>query len=436
MMRIAFIILLFNIPPLQAKPIEITLWHSMAGSLGAEIQALAKGFNQSQKNYVIKPIYKGDYIESLTSFAAAFRAKQPPSIIQIFEVGTSTVLKPKGIIKPVDELMQEQNIALPKDSFFPAIRAYYSEQGQLMAMPLNSSVPALFYNADALAKVGYTNATFPRTWNEFETLAAKLKKAGFSCVYTTAYPAWILIESFSAIHGLPLIDKTTKKAVYNHKIMINHLNRLKQWQHAHYFEYGGRTDDATILFTSGRCPLLSQSSGAYSGLAALVPFHIGVAALPLDTEAGLPRQTNVIGGAALWVVGGQSKEAYKGIALFFNYIAQPSVQQHWHENTGYLPLGIKGIYQQLAMDNKHPSLALAQSELGIINSQENTFSLKTPRLNAQNQIRIINDEELEAIFAGIKSPEQAMNDAVKRANHALLRFENNHAIHPLPLSKE
>ncbi len=117
------------------------------------------------------------------------------------------------------------------------MRAYYSEQNTLMAMPLNTSVPALFYKADALAKVGYTAKTFPKTWDEFETLAEKLKKSGFSCVYTSAYPAWILIESFSAIHGLPLIDPTTKKAIYNNRQIVNFLERLLRWQRLNYFAY-------------------------------------------------------------------------------------------------------------------------------------------------------------------------------------------------------
>ena len=420
-MRIFFFLIgIVLFAPIQAQPVEIVLWYSLAGHLGSEIQVLAKGFNHSQTDYVIKPVYKGDYIESLTSFAAAFRAHQPPALVQVFEVGTATMLAPKGIIKPVDELMREQGLTLPEDSFFPAVRAYYSEQSQLMAMPLNTSVPALFYNVDALKKVGYSPESFPRTWDEFEILAAKLKQAGFACVYTTAYPAWILIESFSAVHGLPMTDATTKKAIYNNKQVVNYLKRLRRWQRLHYFEYGGRSDDATILFTSGRCPLVSQSSGGYNSLSELVSFPVGIAAIPLDTAASPRRFNNVAGGAAIWAVAGQSPLVYQGIAQFFSYLAQPVVQQHWHKNTGYLPLGIDGIYKQLADESKRPALLLARSEL--IGNQVVAPML---RLGSQNQIRAINDEALESIFAGIKKPQQAMDDAVVRANHALLRFAHN-----------
>lgn len=409
------------ISTLQAKPIEILLWHSLAGNLGSALHSITNEFNQSQTTYTIKAVYKGDYIESLTSFAAAFRAHQPPALVQVFEVGTASMLLPAGIIKPVDALMQEAGLTLPTTSIFPAVRKTYSKDGQLMAMPFNTSVPILFYNADALAKVGYAKQLFPRTWDELERLAAKLKHAGFSCVYTTAYPAWILIESFSATQGLTLIDQNTHKALFNNQTLVHHLERILRWQRLHYFEYGGRADDATSLFTSGRCPLFSQSSGAYNGLAEWVPFKVGMAALPLEGRITDRRFNNVAGGAALWAAAGQSDLVYRGIARFFTYLADPLIQQHWHEATGYLPLGTVGVYKAMANKSHHPALQLAQQEF-----MDNTDTAPLlQQLGPLNKIRAINDEALETIFAGIKAPQQAMDDAVIQANHAIGRFLHN-----------
>lgn len=416
----ALILLQFFLSTSVAKPVELVLWHSLAGHLGEEMEQLAVNFNQSQKDYVIKLVYKGEYTEALTSFAAAFRAKQPPAIMQVFEVGSATMLHPKGVIKPVDELMQEQGLVLPKEHFLPAVRAFYSKSTQLQAMPFNTSIPVIFYNAEALAKVGYSKKSFPHTWEEMEILAGKLRQAGYNCAYTSAYPAWIQIESFLAIHGLPLIDREQSLAIYNHKVLINHLNRLKNWQKKHYFEYGGRASDATILFTSGRCVLFSQSSGSHNSLAELVKFPLGVAILPLDTKASLNRHNNVAGGAALWAIAGQKPIIYRGIAHFFSYLAKAEVQERWHQHTGYLPLGTTGLYALLAEKSRHPVLTLAQIDLGRVCDEQ--LSLHG---SPQNQIRAINDEALEAIFAGIKTPKRAMDDAVELANYALKRFVRN-----------
>lgn len=422
MIKLTFLIglLFFNIPSLFAKPIELVFWHGMAGHLGDEVRLLADDFNKSQSTYTIKPVYKGDYIETLTSFAAAFRAHKPPAIVQIFEVGTAIMLSPEGAIKPVDALMNEQGMSLPKDDFIQTVREFYSRNGQLMAMPFNLSAPVLYYNLDILAKVGYSKDNFPRTWAELEVLAERVKKSGYSCTYTTAYPGWVLFESFLAIHGLALTDGNPVRAAFNTPQLAHHFQRLKRWHDLGYFRYGGRVDDATILFTSGVCPLLSQSSGAYNSLSALVPFRLGVATMPLDTQVSKVRHANVAGGAALWAVGGQDAAHYKGIAQFFVFIARSEVQQRWHEHTGYLPLGLKGRYAPILQSSKHPALLLARTDL-----EDNLQTKPLKHDGPQNQIRGVNDEVLEAMFAGLISPTEALNEATSRANHILLRFARN-----------
>lgn len=406
--------------PLYAKPVELPLWHAMAGNLGDEVNALANDFNRSQKEYIVKPIYKGNYLENLNSFAAAFRAHQAPAMVQIFEVGTAIMLSPKGIIKPVGALMQEQGLTLPEEDFIPSVRDFYSANGQLVAMPFNLSVPIIYYNLDILAKAGYNAANFPETWDEMEVLAQKLKAAGYDCTYTSAYPGWVLVESYMAIHGLPLFTEHPLRSGLNTPKLISHFERLKRWHKAHYLRYAGRTDDATILFTSSACALLSQSSGSYNSLLAIAPFKLGVATMPLDTQVSPVRYANTAGGAAIWAVGGLTNKQYKGIALFFSFLAKPEVQKRWHEQTGYLPIGLKGIYAPIAQSSKHPNLALARIDL---NDTHLTRSLN--HLGPQNQLRSITDEVLEAMFADLMTSSQAVQEAASRSDHVLLRFGRN-----------
>lgn len=417
---ILFLFSLFNTMLAQATAVELVFWHGMAGHLGDEVRLLANDFNKSQQEYIVKPVYKGDYIETLTSFAAAFRAHQAPAIVQIYEVGTAIMLSPEGVIKPVDVLMKEQGMNLPKDDFIQSVREFYSRNGQLMAMPFNLSAPVLYYNKDILAKVGYNAANFPHTWDEMEVLAEKIKKMGYECTYTTAYPGWILFESFLAIHGLPITEANPVRAVFDTPQLAGHFQRLKRWHNLHYFRYGGRVDDATILFTSSVCPLFSQSSGAYNSLSALVPFQLGVATMPLDTQVSKVRHANVAGGAALWAVAGQNDVHYKGIAQFFKFISKPEVQKRWHEHTGYLPIGLKGKYASIVETSHHPALLLARTDL-----TDNLQSRSLKHLGPQNQIRSINDEVLEAMFADLISSKEALKESVERSNHILFRFARN-----------
>jgi sn-glycerol 3-phosphate transport system substrate-binding protein len=399
--------------PAIAAPLEIVFWHSMAGQLGDEVNRLTQQFNDSQTDYVVKPIYKGNYIESLTSFAAAFRAKRPPNLIQVFEVGTSVMQFPEGIIKPVEQLMHEQGIELPIEQILPAVRRQYSYRGQLMAMPFNVSIPVMFYNKEALAAVGVSIDSFPKTWRELEILAKHLHQAGFSCAYATAYPAWTLIASYQALHGL-----SDFHAASGNRQTQAHLTRMRRWQQKHYFEYGGPGDASTVLFTSGKCPIFSQSSGALAGLSKVTSFHIGVAPMPVDSAMGVRHFNNLIGGAAIWVVASENKPMDRGVAMYLAYLSQPKVQADWYENTGYLP------YYRLSEINlnqkSHSIMDIALRDLGQTN-----LAVNSSASGAENQIRTIHDQMLEAIFSGMLTVDEAMKRAEMRIRHALLRFRKN-----------
>src|SRR5256885_7485507 len=86
---------------------EIQWWHSMQGTLNDKVNELANGFNASQKEYKVVAIFKGQYPESMTAAIAAFRAGNAPHILQVFEVGTATMMGAKGAIKPAYQLMRK-----------------------------------------------------------------------------------------------------------------------------------------------------------------------------------------------------------------------------------------------------------------------------------------------------------------------------------------
>ena len=119
---------------------EVTFWHSMEGALGERVNEIVDNFNKSQSDYKITATYKGNYGESMNAGIAAFRAGQAPDIIQVFEVGTATMMYSKGAIKPIQEMSEEVGNPIDPAKFVPGIAGYYSEpNGKLASMPFNSS---------------------------------------------------------------------------------------------------------------------------------------------------------------------------------------------------------------------------------------------------------------------------------------------------------
>ena len=83
---------------------DIHMWIGISGQLADTVEAQAKQFNDSQGEFEVKVLRKGTYSEALTAAIAAYRQKNPPHIVQVFEVGTQTMLL-SGAVYPVQDLM-------------------------------------------------------------------------------------------------------------------------------------------------------------------------------------------------------------------------------------------------------------------------------------------------------------------------------------------
>jgi sn-glycerol 3-phosphate transport system substrate-binding protein len=413
-----------------AAPAKIQFWHGMGGELNDITNDLVKRFNDSQNKYVVEPVYKGTYDQVITASIAAFRARQAPHIVQVFEVGTATMMAAKGAIRPVHELMANSGVTLDTSSFLPAIASYYSTpDGKLLSMPFNCSTTVLYYNKDAMKKAGLDPEKFPATWPEVYEVAKKIKESGAAKFgYVSGWQAWVQLESFSTWHDVPFASKENGMAGLDTRLAVNsplhvkHVSFLKKMMDEGIMTYTGRKSEPINTFTNGEAGILTNSSGSYAAVKLGAKFDWGVAMIPYWPDvAGAPQNT-VIGGATLWVMAGHPKAEEAGIAEFFKFLLQPENQMNFHKITGYLPLTRDAfeLTQASGFYKENPG-----TDQGIL-----SLSLKQPTPNSKGlrlgnmvQLRDVEDEELEAVWSGKKSPQQALDDLVKRGNEILTRFQ-------------
>ncbi|HVN34225.1 MAG TPA: sn-glycerol-3-phosphate ABC transporter substrate-binding protein UgpB [Casimicrobiaceae bacterium] len=414
-------------PAAQAQT-EIQWWHSMTGKLNDKVDEIAAKFNASQSEWKVMPVFKGQYDESMTAAIAAYRAGNPPQILQVFEVGTATMMSAKGAIKPVYQLMSESGEKFDPKAFVGAVYGYYADtKGQLLSMPFNSSTQVLYINNDAFKKAGLDPKSPPRTWPEMAQAMEKLKASGAACAFTTGWQSWVQLESFSAWHNVPFASEQNgfggmnPKLEFNGPLQVKHIQNLADWGKKGLFTYKGRKDEPLSSFYSGECAMITTSSGSYSNIKANAKFDWSVATLPYYPDvAGAPQNT-IIGGATLWVMNQKDPKVYKGIAKFFTFLSSPEVQEDWHESTGYVPITLaayelakkKGLYEQ------RPGFDTAIKEL---NNKPPTPNSKGIRLGNFVQIRNIIDEELESVWSGQKTAKVALDSAVSRGNAEIERF--------------
>ncbi|MGA0595108.1 sn-glycerol-3-phosphate ABC transporter substrate-binding protein UgpB [Enterovirga sp. CN4-39] len=411
---------------------EIQWWHAMTGGNNEVVVKLAEEFNASQRDYKIVPTYKGSYPDTMNAGIAAFRAGNAPHILQVFEVGTATMMAAKGAVKPVFELMKDAGEPFDPKSYLPAITGYYSTaKGDMLSMPFNSSSMVMWINKDALKKAGLNGDQPPKTWPEVFDAAKKLKAAGYNtCGFSTAWTTWANIEQLSAWHNLPLstkangLDGFDTVLSFNGPLQVKHLQNLVELQKDKTFDYSGRTNAGEGRFTSGECPLFLTSSGFYGNVKGNAKFDWAAVPMPYYPDVQGAPQNSIIGGASLWVMGGKSAAEYKGVAKFFAFLSDTDRQAKLHQESGYLPI-TRAAYDKTKASgfyDKNPSLQTALIELTNKEPTENSRGL---RLGNMVQLRDVWAEEIESALVGQKSPKEALDSAVSRGNQMLRQFERS-----------
>lgn len=417
-------------PAFAADKAEVQFWHAMGGELGTLVDKFAADYNAGSNSCRINATYKGNYTENMTAAIAAFRAGEQPHIVQVFEVGTATMMaaEDKGAVYPVYKLMQDAGVDFDQSAYLPAVISYYTDtDNNLLSLPFNSSTPVLWYNKTALDAA---SVDVPTTWDEVEAAARALKANGVEKPFSMGWQSWTEIENFSAWHNLPMGTEENGFAslktefTFNNDAVVNHIQRIADMGQEGLFGYGGRRGDSRGQFVNGETALWINSSAYYGGFKTdIKDFEFGQTMLPLDTAVSEAPQNSIIGGATLWVLNGHQSDEYKCVADFFNYVSKPEQQAFWHQNTGYVPITTAAyeLSKEQGFYETDPGTDTAIKQL----------SLNTPTPNSKGirfgnfvQVRDIINEELEAVWAGDKTAREALDAAAARGNALLRKFED------------
>ncbi|ETR77689.1 sn-glycerol-3-phosphate ABC transporter substrate-binding protein [Afipia sp. P52-10] len=408
--------------------VEIQWWHAMTGGNNDIVNRLADEFNTSQSDYKVVPTYKGQYPDTMNAGIAAFRAGNAPHIIQVFEVGTATMMSAKGAIKPVYQLMKDANEPFDPQAYLPAVTGYYSTaKGEMLSFPFNSSSMVMWVNKDALKKANI--AEIPKTWPEVFDAAKKLKAAGYTtCGFSNAWATWAHIEQFSAWHNVPIgtkangLDGFDTELKFNSPLHVKHLQTLVELQKDKTYDYSGRNSASEGRFSSGECPIFLTSSGFYATARNSAKFDFVSAPMPYYPDVTGAPQNSIIGGASLWVMGGKKPEEYKGVAKFFAFLSDTNRQAKLHQESGYLPI-TKAAYAKTKADGFYEKNPILETPLKELTNKEPTENSRGLRFGNMVQMRDVWAEEIEAALNGTKTAKDALDAAVARGNQILRQFE-------------
>ena len=417
-----------------AEKTKIVWWHAMTAALGDEVNRIVDAFNQGQDAVELTAIYKGQYPDVLTANIAAFRAGQAPHLVQIFEVGTGSMLAAGKATKQVWELVKETGAEIDPKAYIPAVRGYYSlSDGRMASMPFNSSTAVMWYSKDAFRKAGLDPDKPPETWPEVVAVAKAIKDKNAAPVpMTTSWPTWIQLEQYSALHNLPFASKDDgfegldAQLEINSRAHVKHIERLLDMAKEGTFKYAGRDNAPDQLLVSGDAGIHFNSSAARGNMVKSAKYDWGMAYLPYDPEIIKTPLNSIIGGASVWAMTapGRTPAEYKAAATFLQFLGKPEIDAQWSQGTGYVPVTFAGfeLSQKQGYYDKNPGADIAVKQLARGDVTANSKGLRLGRLP---EIRNIIQEELEKALQGNQNAQQAMDSAVTRGNKVLRDFEKS-----------
>jgi sn-glycerol 3-phosphate transport system substrate-binding protein len=424
----------------QSGKIQVVWWHALTGANADETNRLARAFSESQSEAEVLPVYKGGYSDVLTAAIAAWRADQAPHLVQIFEVGTGSMLAAGPATKQVWKLAEETGVQLDPAVYIPGVRGYYSlTDGRLASLPFNSSTGVMWYNKDAFAAAGLDPDKAPATWSDVVASARAIKaKIGTPAMGTVKFPVtsswmiWVQLEQYGAIHDLPFATKAHGFEGLDAELKFNGPAQVKQWDRLlgmakeGLYEYGGRDTVPDALFYAGQAAIGFGSSAGRGQIVANAKFRWAAAPLPIDPEVNPNPINSIIGGASLWTMTTKQRTAaeYKAVAQFLKFLAIPEQDAHFHQTTGYVPVTFAG-YEKSKADGyyeKQPGADVAIKQLARGTMTANSRGLRLGRLS---EIRNILYEETERALQGQQTAKEALDNGAHRGDRVLREFQKS-----------
>ena len=414
-------------PAASEEPVTITFWNAMSGSRGDVVKDLVDTFNEKYPKYKVEAEYTGSYAETLTKALAAYKAGEAPTIVQVYEVGTRTMLDSDAII-PVYTM--NKNGEVDWNEVVEPIRKYYSVDGNLYCMPFNSSTAMLYYNKDMFEKAGLDPEKPPTTWAEVEAYSKKIMDAGIAeGGFSMGWPAWIF-EQMYAWHNQLYANNDNGRSGLATEVYVNSdfgKMVLGEWQRMAkdgVLVYGGRKYKANDPFLAQQFPFLFQSTSSLGGILKKADFNVGTAFLPRfdgDYEKG----NSVVGGGCLWVMDTATPAQQEAAWEFLKYTFSPERAVIWHKGTGYFPTS-NTAYEMLKKEGwfeKEPNFATAFNQ---ILSGNDTPASRGVLLGPFVQIRDVMGTAIEEAVVNGQDVGKTLDNAAAESNQLLADYAQLH----------
>ena len=409
---------------LRAQPAtKISFYYPIAvgGPITKIIDSYAADFEHENPGVKIKPIYAGDYVQTIGKALIAIKGGDIPECAILLAADIIT-LTDENAVTPLDDLVKTAEDKAWLESFYPAFMENARLKGKTYAIPFQRSTPVLYWNKDAFKEAGLDPEKAPATWAELVQFAKKLTKRDASGNVTQwgveipsggSFPYW-LFQGLTTQNGAILMNPEGTKTAFDKPAVVE---ALQYWVDltlkdkvapSGLVEWGTTPKD----FFEGKTAMMWTTTGNLTNVRDNAKFPFGVAMLPARLQRGTPT-----GGGNLYLFKHATPEQNAASVKFVQFMTAPEQAARWSIATGYIAVTPAAFETKALKDYvaSFPPAAVARDQLQYAVAEFSTHD--------NQRVTKAFDDNLQAALTGAKTPAQALKDAQADADRLLRSYQ-------------
>jgi multiple sugar transport system substrate-binding protein len=383
--------------------VDLAFWNGFTGGDGPFMRDLVERFNSKHDNINVKMNVQ-EWADFYTKVPNAVASGQGPDvgIMHTDQLGTNAA---RQVIIPLDDVAQ--TLGLQAGDFAPVVWDAGIYNNQRYGIPLDMHPLGFYYNKTLMEKAGLDPNKPPTNRDEYESALQELKGNGVQGSWASpfAFTGTLMFESLLWQFGGDLYNEDGSEALFNSDAGVEAMNWMVGLVQDGHSPKNIAQDADLNAFQNNKNAFNWNGIWAINIFGENKDLEWGVAPLPqIGSDGG------AWSGSHNFVVMRQRQQdenKLQASKVFINWISQNSLE--WAKG-GQIPArksvresgGFKDLQYQSTLAQQIPSLHFHPAVPGIGDVQTNAVDV------AVNEAVTLK-----------KSPEQALNDGVSRANQLL-----------------
>ena len=275
--------------PARAADMEIRFYYPIAvsGPITKLVDGYGADFEKENPGVRIKPIYAGDYVQTIGKALIAVKGGDIPECAILLAADIITLTDEDAVI-PLDDLVLAQDKAW-FEGFYPGFMENARLKGKTYAIPFQRSTPVLYWNKTAFQEAGLDPEKGPADWQEMLDFAKKLTKkdsGGNVTQWGLEIPSdsntsW-LFSGLTAANGVRLMNADGNKTDFDDPRVIEALQFFLDLSKTYGVQPPGLTSWGTAPrdFLEKKLAMIWQTTGNLTNIRTNATFPFGVGMLP------------------------------------------------------------------------------------------------------------------------------------------------------------